>query len=63
MGLHLLRHDGFRTVWIRNRPEGGVQIRFSFMRPVTDEQRLELTGDAVSVRVLVPDDAAAADRE
>jgi hypothetical protein len=53
LGLHLVQHDGFRTVWIRERREGGVQIRFGFTSPPPDEQLLELEPDAVKVRVLL----------
>jgi hypothetical protein len=55
IGLHLVRHDGFRTVWIRERPEGGIQIRFGFTRhPTPDEEALEIEPDAVTLRVALP---------
>jgi hypothetical protein len=51
VGLHSIRRDGVRYVWIRNRPEGGISVRFLFESPPPDERLLEVTDDAVTVRV------------
>jgi len=51
IGLHTIGRDGLRYVWIRERPSGGLQIRFIFTSPPPDERLLELDEDAVKIRV------------
>jgi PilZ domain len=51
VGLHRIERDGLRFVWIRDRPAGGLQIRFIFTNPPPDERLLELEEDAVRIRV------------
>jgi hypothetical protein len=51
MGLHTVGRDGLRFVWIRDRPEGGIQVRFIFANPPPDERLLELEDDAIRIRV------------
>jgi hypothetical protein len=50
-GVHLIERDGLRLVWIRDRGEAGLQIRFIFTSPPPDERLLELEEDAVRIRV------------
>jgi hypothetical protein len=50
-GLHTIGRDGLRYVWIRERPEGGIQVRFIFTNPAPDERLLEVEDDNVKVRV------------
>jgi hypothetical protein len=61
VGLHSIRHDGVRYVWIRNRAEGGISVRFLFESPPPDERLLEVTDDAVTVRVRLHGAAVAAE--
>lgn len=58
-GLHTVGRDGLRYVWIRDRPEGGIQVRFIFTSPPPDERLLELEDDAVKIRVRLHSDVAA----
>ena len=58
IGLHAIGRDGLRYVWIRERPEGGIQVRFIFSNPPPDERLLELEDNAVKVRIRVPDAVA-----
>jgi hypothetical protein len=51
VGVHRIERDGLRYVWIRDRPQGGLQIRFIFSAPPPDERLLELEEDAVRIRV------------
>jgi hypothetical protein len=51
VGLHRIDRDGLRFVWIRDRAEGGLQIRFVFTNPPPDERLLELEEDGVRIRV------------
>jgi hypothetical protein len=51
LGLHTIARDGLRYVWIRDRPEGGIQVRFIFSNPLPDERLLELEDDTVKIRV------------
>jgi hypothetical protein len=53
IGLHAIGRDGLRYVWIRERPEGGIQVRFIFSNPPPDERLLELDDNAVKVRIRV----------
>jgi hypothetical protein len=50
-GLHRIDRDGLRFVWIRDRGQGGVQVRFIFTSPPPDERLLELEEDALRIRV------------
>jgi hypothetical protein len=50
-GLHKVDRDGLRFVWIRDRREGGLQVRFIFTTPPPDERLLELEEDALRIRV------------
>jgi hypothetical protein len=50
-GVHRIERDGLRFVWIRDRGEAGLQIRFIFTSPPPDERLLELEEDAVRIRV------------
>jgi hypothetical protein len=59
MGLHTIDRDGLRYVWIRERAEGGIQIRFVFTNPPPDERLLELEDDAVKIRVRLHGEVAA----
>jgi hypothetical protein len=60
LGLHTVDRDGLRYVWIRERAEGGIQIRFVFSNPPPDERLLELEEDAVKIRVRLHGEVAAA---
>ena len=51
VGLHTLKHDGVRFVWVRALPEGGTQVRFIFTNPPPDERVLDVEEQAVKVRV------------
>jgi hypothetical protein len=51
MGVHRIDRDGLRFVWIRDRPGGGLQIRYVFTNPPPNERLLELEEDAVRIRV------------
>ena len=59
LGLHTIDRDGLRYVWIRERAEGGIQIRFVFTNPPPDERLLELEDDAVKIRVRLHGEVAA----
>jgi hypothetical protein len=59
MGLHTIGRDGLRYVWIRERPEGGIQVRFIFSNPAPDERLIELEDDAIKIRVRLHSDVAA----
>jgi hypothetical protein len=58
LGLHALHHDGFRFVWLRELPEGGLQVRFIFAQPPPDERVLDVEDQAVKVRVALSDSVA-----
>jgi hypothetical protein len=58
MGLHAVGRDGLRYVWIRERAEGGIQVRFIFSNPPPDERLLELEDNAVKVRIRMHDAVA-----
>jgi hypothetical protein len=45
VGLHAINRDGLQFVWIRERREGGLQVRFIFSKPPPDERLLELEED------------------
>jgi hypothetical protein len=60
LGLHSVGRDGLRYVWIRDRPEGGIQVRFVFSNPPPDERLLELDDDAVKIRIRMRGEVAAA---
>jgi hypothetical protein len=51
LGVHAVGRDGLRFVWIRERREGGLQVRFVFTKPPPDERLLELEEAAVKIRV------------
>jgi hypothetical protein len=51
VGLHAVNRDGLQFVWIRERREGGLQVRFIFSKPPPDERLLELEEDGVKIRV------------
>jgi hypothetical protein len=51
LGRHEIGHDGLRYVWLRERPEGGVQIRFVFSTPPPDQRLLDVSANQVSVRL------------
>jgi hypothetical protein len=55
VGLHEIRHDGFRFIWIRELPEGGLQVRFTFMHPLPDERVLDVEGQTIKVRIALPE--------
>jgi len=59
IGVHSIGRDGLRHVWIRERPEGGIQVRFIFTNPPPDERLLELEDNAVRVRIRAHDAVAA----
>jgi hypothetical protein len=54
LGLHEIRRDGFRFIWLRALPEGGLQVRFIFTHPAPDERVLDVEGEAVKVRIALP---------
>jgi hypothetical protein len=58
IGLHSVGRDGLRYVWIRQRPEGGIQVRFIFGNPSPEERLLEVEDDTVRIRVRVHSDVA-----
>jgi hypothetical protein len=60
-GLHAVNRDGLRYVWIRDRAEGGVHVRFIFANPPPDERLLELEDDAIRVRIRLKAPVAAED--
>lgn len=60
LGLHVVRRDGIRFVWIRPRPGGGIQVRYIFANPPPDEQLLELEPGAIRVRVVTSSEEAPA---
>jgi len=60
LGLHTVDRDGLRYIWIRERAEGGIQIRFVFSNPPPDERLLELEDDAVKIRVRLHGEVAKA---
>jgi hypothetical protein len=45
LGLHEIRREGFRFIWIRELPEGGLQVRFIFTYPTPDERILDVEGE------------------
>jgi hypothetical protein len=59
VGLHTIGRDGLRYVWIRDRPEGGIQVRFLFTNPPPDERLLELEDDALKIRIRLHGEVAA----
>jgi len=59
LGLHSVGRDGLRYVWIRDRAEGGIQVRFIFTNPPPDERLLELEDDAIKIRIRLHDEVAA----
>jgi hypothetical protein len=60
LGLHTIERDGLRYVWIRDRAEGGIQVRFVFSNPPPDERLVELEDDALKIRIRVHGEVAAA---
>jgi hypothetical protein len=50
-GVHLVQHDGVRTVAVLERPEGGIQIRFTFLGNPLDVQMLEVDRGSVRIRI------------
>ena len=54
-GLHTVKHDGFRFIWIREPAEGGLQVRFIFSHPTPDERVLDVEQQAVKVRIALPE--------
>jgi hypothetical protein len=54
VGVHAVRRDGFRFVWVRELPEGGLQVRFTFTRPTPDERVLDVEDQGIKVRVALP---------
>jgi hypothetical protein len=38
LGLHAIGRDGLRYVWIRERAEGGIQVRFIFNDAVATQE-------------------------
>jgi hypothetical protein len=62
MGVHPIDRDGLRFVWIREREQGGLQIRFIFTNPPPNERLLELEEDAVRIRVRRQQEVAATTR-
>jgi hypothetical protein len=57
-GLHSVGRDGLRYVWIRDRAEGGIQVRFLFSNPPPDERLVELEDDALKIRIRLHADVA-----
>jgi hypothetical protein len=53
LGIHVIKQNGLRTVTIVERPRGGIQVRFSFVRPAPAVQALEVNPSAVKVKVSV----------
>jgi hypothetical protein len=51
VGLHAIHRDGLRFVWIRERAEGGIHVRFVFSSPPPEERLLELEDDAIRVQL------------
>jgi hypothetical protein len=50
-GVHVVGRGGFTNVWIRERPEGGIQVRFLFDAKGVDERVLDVDGQAVKVQL------------
>jgi len=54
LGRHAVYNEGFRFVWIRARDEGGIQIRFQLAYRTPEIQTVDVTPEAVLVRVAPP---------